>query len=68
MEDGKMTLKTITRLWCIALLVISIATLIYAGSNIAGIKLPDICIRILGIVELIALPVLAYTSIKKRGK
>lgn len=63
-----MTIKTITRLWCIALLIISIATLIYAGSNIAGIKLPDICIRILGIVELIALPVLAYTSIKKFKK
>ncbi|MCI8426694.1 MAG: hypothetical protein HFJ03_03995 [Lachnospira sp.] len=61
-------MKTITILWSIALLCISIATLIYAGSNIAGIKLPDVCIRILGIVELIALPVLAYTSIKKFKK
>lgn len=63
-----MNIKSITRLWCIALLSIGIATLIYAGCNIAGIKLPDICIRILGIVELIALPVLAYTSIKKFKK
>ena len=61
-------MKTITILWSIALLCISIATLIYAGSNIAGIKLPDVCIRILGIVELIALQVLAYTSIKKFKK
>lgn len=58
-----MNMKTISRLWSIALLVLSIATLIYAGSNIAGIKLPDICIQILGIVELITLPILVYTSI-----
>lgn len=62
------TTKTISILWSISLLSIGIVTLIFAGSNIAGIKLPDICIRIFGIVEVIALPILMYTSIKKCQK
>ncbi len=49
-------------------MVIGIATLILAGSNIIGIELPDIAVRIIGIVNLVALPVLAYTSVKKVKK
>ncbi len=49
-------------------MVIGIATLILAGSNVIGLKLPDIAVRIIGIVDLIALPVLAYTSVKKVRK
>ena len=55
-------------MWCFSLLIISIATIILAGSNIIGIELPDIAVRIIGIVDLIALPVLAYTTVKKIKK
>ena len=55
-------------IWCLSLMVIGIATLILAGSNVIGLKLPDIAVRIIGIVDLIALPVLAYTSVKKVRK
>ncbi len=55
-------------IWCLSLMVIGIATLILAGSNIIGIELPDIAVRIIGIVNLVALPVLAYTSVKKVKK
>lgn len=57
-----------TLLWSISLIVIGVATLILAGSNIIGIELPDVIVRIIGIVDLIALPVLAYTSVKKFKK
>ena len=52
-------------IWSISLMVIGIATFILAGSNIIGLELPDVAVRILGILDLIALPFLAYTTIKK---
>lgn len=51
--------------WGISLIMIGAATVILASSNIIGIELPDIAVRITGIIDLIALPVLAYTSVKK---
>ena len=55
-------------LWSLSLLVIGIATVILAGSNIIGIELPDIAVRIIGVIDSIALPVLAYTTVKKIKK
>lgn len=55
-------------LWSLSLLVIGIATVILADSNIIGIELPDIAVRIIGVIDLIALPVLAYTTVKKIKK
>lgn len=55
-------------IWGFSLIVIGAATVILAGSNVIGLKLPDIAVRIIGIVDLIALPVLAYTSVKKVRK
>lgn len=56
--------------WSISLLVISIVSIVLFGSGIIGIELSDTAKRMLGIVDLLALPVLSYTSIKKfkRGK
>lgn len=55
-------------LWSISLLVIGIATIILSGSNIIGIELSDIVVRIVGVIDLLALPVLAYTTVKKFKK
>lgn len=55
-------------LWSMSLMVIGIATVILAGSNIIGIELPDIAVRIIGVIDLIAFPVLAYTTVKKIKK
>lgn len=55
-------------MWSISLMVIGIATFILAGSNVIGINLPDVAVRILGIVDLIALPFLAYSTVKKLKK
>ncbi len=54
--------------WSISLMIIGIATFILAGANVAGIELPDVAVRILGIVDLIALPFLAYSTVKKVKK
>ena len=55
-------------IWGCSLLVIGIVTLILAGSGIIGIDLPDVAVRILGIVDLAAILFLAYTSVKKFRK
>ncbi|MEG0894455.1 MAG: hypothetical protein RSE93_01980 [Oscillospiraceae bacterium] len=56
--------KKNTLLWSISLVVISIVTIIFSGSNIIGIELPDVIIRIFGILYIIAVPIFLYSSIK----
>lgn len=60
-----MSSKNINLFWAISLMAIGIATFIIAVTNIIVVQLPDIVIRLLGIIELIALPVLVFTTIKK---
>lgn len=55
-------------LWSISLLVIGLAAIILTGLNIIGIDVPDIVVRIIGVIDLLALPVLAYTTVKKFKK
>ncbi len=55
-------------MWSISLIAIGIATFILAGTNIVGIDLPDMLVRLLGIVDLVALPILVYSTIKKVKK
>ena len=55
-------------IWSISLMLIGIATFILAGANVVGMELPDVAVRILGIVDLIALLFLAYSTVKKVKK
>ena len=63
-----MNSKKINAMWSISLLLISIATIILAGANIMGFELPDILVRVLGVIDLIALPLLVFSTIKKTSK
>ena len=54
--------------WSISLMVIELSAFILAGSNVVGIELPDVVVWILGIVDLIALPLLVYSTVKKVKK
>lgn len=58
-------MKKIDLIWCISLMVIAIGTLIFSISNIMGIDLPKIVSIIIAIIEVVALPFLLYSSIKK---
>lgn len=60
--------KTLDLMWSLSLTVIGVATLILAVSNIIGAELPDILTRILGIADLIALPLLIFSTVKKAVK
>ena len=49
-------------LWSLSLMVIGIVTFILASSHIVGTELPDVAVRVLGIIDLIAIPFLALWS------
>ncbi|WP_160688455.1 hypothetical protein [Clostridium sp. C2-6-12] len=51
-------------MWGISLFIISIVTFINAFSSLIGIKLPYILIRCMGVIQIFALPVLVYSSVK----
>lgn len=60
-----MNLKIINTMWSISLMVIGIATIILVGANAFAIELPDMIVRTLGIFDLVSLPVLAFSTVKK---
>ncbi len=52
--------------WNVSLLVIVCVVIAYAGLRIAKIAVPDTVIRILGVLDLIAIFVLVYSTVKLR--
>lgn len=57
--------KKINIMWSVSLIIIGVATIILAGANIIGIELPDIAARILGVLDLVSIPVLVFSTVKK---
>ena len=57
--------KKVNAMWSISLLIIGIVTFILAGANVIGLELPDIAVRILGMIDIIALPVLGFSTVNK---
>ena len=52
------------RLWASCLIVIGLNALILAVPNLFGQKASDILVLIVGAADLIACPILVYTSLK----
>lgn len=55
----------ILRVWGVSLMVISVITLVIAVTRILDISMPDMLIRVLGMIELIALPVFGFATAKR---
>ena len=60
-----MNSKIINTMWSISLMVIGIATLFLIGANIIAMGLPDMIVRTLGIIDLVSLAVLVFSTVKK---
>lgn len=60
-----MELKRIDRVWALSLFVAVIATMILAGSHFVGMRLPDMAVRITGVLDLIAIFTLSFLTAKK---
>lgn len=56
--------RGLRKLWSVSLLVISCTSLVLSVSNLASIELPDLVKRILGVVGLLGIPILVYSSVK----
>lgn len=60
-----MNVKRTDRVWAISLFVAVIASMILAGSHFAGVRLPDIAVRSIGVLDLIAIFTLSFLTAKK---
>lgn len=60
-----MDVKRTDRVWAISLFVAVIATMILAGSHFVGVRLPDMVVRIIGVLDLIAIFTLSFFTAKK---
>lgn len=58
-------MKHIQRAWALSLMAIGLATLVAAVSNLAPGLVPDGAVRLAGAVDLAALPVLGFTTVRK---
>lgn len=57
--------KRTDRVWVLSLLVAGIATMILLGTNFVGVGLPDMAVRITGVLDLIAIFTLSFLTAKK---
>ncbi|MBE6723667.1 MAG: hypothetical protein E7576_00515 [Ruminococcaceae bacterium] len=59
-------MKSYRDAWAVSLLVIACVTIVLTVCSFAGIELPDALTRTLGVLDLIAVVVLVFTSVKLR--
>ena len=62
---NKLSKKTVERLWAASLIVIGGIMLILFAASVLGLELPLLTVRILGAVDILAIPVLAWTTCRK---
>jgi len=53
------------RLWAVSLLVIAAVTLCFFGTRIMSVGLPDWLCRVMGLIDIAALPVFTYATVRK---
>lgn len=52
-------------IWCVTITLLAAVSVFWAVTMIAGIELPDAVTRTIGIVALINIPIIVYTTVKK---
>ena len=58
------TKKWIDRVFAVSLVLIGLSSVILSVTALSGTALPDWAIRTLGVINLIALPVLVYSTVR----
>ena len=54
--------------WSISLMVIAVCTLVLSIANIMGASIPDVLIRVLGIIDGITCPILIIATVRMYNK
>ena len=57
--------KLLTLLWSFSLMAVGLCSLVLSLSNLLSFPLPDLITRVIGIVNLVSLPLLVYSSVRK---
>ena len=57
--------KLLTLLWSLSLMAVGLCSLVLSLSSLFSFPLPDLITRAIGIVNLVSLPLLVYSSVKK---
>lgn len=57
-------MKSYRDAWAVSLLVIACVTIVLTVCSFAGIDLPDVLTRTLGVLDLAAVVILVFTSVK----
>lgn len=57
--------KIMTIVMSVSMALIGVSTIINTGANLLGLPLPDLVIRLLGVVQLLSLGTLAWSTVKK---
>ncbi len=65
---GQIMDKMYKLLWSLSLFIIATVTVIWTVCSMKGIELADAAIRIMGVLDICAIPALIYTSIKMRKR
>ena len=60
-----MNKETLNLTWIISLVVTAVASFLLAGSELFDFDLSDTLQRIIGVIDLIAIPVLAWATVQK---
>ena len=61
-------MKKLDIVWLTCLIILGLGILIVSINNVFDLDFPDTLIRPIGIVDLIVLPVLAFTTVRKLQK
>ncbi len=64
MNTGKLSSRWIDRLFGVSLALLGVSSLILSVTALTGTALPDWAVRLLGIVNLVSLPVLICSMVK----
>jgi len=65
MKKNMKKLKITQVLWVISLLVLGMSGIIFGVAGMIGWRIPDLMIRIIGIVDILMLPTLIVTTVVK---
>ena len=57
--------KLLTLLWSFSLMAVGLCSLALSLSKLLSFPLPDLITRVIGIVNLVSLPLLVYSSVQK---
>ena len=56
-----------TKTWIISIIIVALCSAIFIAAEVMGKEIPDMAKRIIGLIGLIAIPVLVYSSVRTIG-